>query len=96
MCSNVGLCRRHKVNVAKYRLLVIVAVVTVWSAILPSTSGLPLDDFYPFDLQHDNKTEVKDDGGSDLIQFDVNFPFFNTSNYRDIYVSINRISKFYW
>lgn len=88
MCSNVGQSRRHQVNVAKFRsLVVVVTIVTVWSALLPLATGLPLDEFYPFDLTNDNKTELKDDGGSELIQLDTDFPFFNFSDNRGIYVS---------
>lgn len=92
MCSNVGRCRRHKTNVASFRLLLVgVVIVTLSSALLPLTTGLPLDEFYPFNLTTDNKTEQTDDGGSELIQLDVNFPFFNSLNYRGIYVSLSSL-----
>ena len=87
MCSNAGQSRRPKVHVTTIRLLrIVVAVVTVWSAVLPTTAALPLEEFYPFDLQNDNKTEVTDDGGSGSIQLDAGFPFFNKTH-NSIYVS---------
>ena len=93
MCSNAGQSRRPKVHVTTIRLLrIVVAVVTVWSAVLPTTAALPLEEFYPFDLQNDNKTEVTDDGGSGSIQLDAGFPFFNKTH-NSIYVSTIKHTK---
>ncbi|MGH0171679.1 UNVERIFIED_CONTAM: hypothetical protein FKN15_007094 [Acipenser sinensis] len=38
---------------------------------------VPLEDFYPFGVEHgDSSTGKQDDGGSGLLEISVNFPFF--------------------
>lgn len=69
----------------------IVFAILLVSCCLSLTSGLPLEDFYPFS-ESDNQTEHKDDGGSPLIHLPVNFPFFNRPDLDQLYVYIHASS----
>lgn len=83
MFSNVEVPRRHKVT---YYLA---WVLVLCLSIVKHSASLPLEDFYAFDVNGlDNKTAYMDDGGSDKIVLDVEFPFFNYS-YTTLYVSLH-------
>ncbi|XP_045194321.2 sushi domain-containing protein 2-like [Mercenaria mercenaria] len=87
MFSNAGAPRRYKVIYLVWLLILFLGKAKI-------CAGVALDDFYPFDIDgQDNKTEYKDDGGSELIQLDVDFPFFNYT-YSSLYVNNNGIISF--
>lgn len=82
MFSNAGAPRRHKVTNLAWFIVLCLGTVEICGAVPV------IEHFYPFDIYGlDNKTQAKDDGGSDLIHLDIGFPFFNYT-YSSLYVSM--------
>ncbi|XP_058846070.1 sushi, nidogen and EGF-like domain-containing protein 1 isoform X3 [Acipenser ruthenus] len=55
---------------------------------------VPLEDFYPFGVEHgDSSTGKQDDGGSGLLEISVNFPFFG-DRHSGLYVNNNGLVSF--
>nr|XP_057928912.1 sushi, nidogen and EGF-like domain-containing protein 1 isoform X3 [Doryrhamphus excisus] len=57
-------------------------------------AAVPLEDFYPFGLDHgDSQTVAQDDGGSGLVEISVAFPFFG-DRHTGLYVNNNGLVSF--
>ncbi|MBN3286704.1 SNED1 protein, partial [Polyodon spathula] len=55
---------------------------------------VPLEDFYPFGVEHgDSSTGKQDDGGSGLLEISVSFPFFG-DRHSGLYVNNNGLVSF--
>lgn len=80
MFSNAVAPRRNRHNV------VIIVWLTLFVLLIGKVISLPLEDFYNF-TENVYPTEELDDGGSDKLYLDTQFPFFN-STYSFLYVSI--------
>ncbi|XP_052220669.1 protein mesh-like isoform X2 [Dreissena polymorpha] len=90
MSSNVVPSRRYKANASDW-LLVVAGILILC---INFSVALPVQDFYPFNITgEDNKTSVRDDGGSPALLLETPIRFFN-STYTTIYVNNNGIISF--
>ncbi|XP_028650648.1 sushi, nidogen and EGF-like domain-containing protein 1 isoform X1 [Erpetoichthys calabaricus] len=71
-----------------------VTLLWLWTAFSPLEGVVPLEDFYPFGIEHgDSRTVKQDDGGSGLLEISVNFPFFG-DRHSGLYVNNNGLVSF--
>ncbi|KAG2462125.1 SNED1 protein, partial [Polypterus senegalus] len=71
-----------------------VTLLWLWTAFSPLEGAVPLEDFYPFGIEHgDSRTVKQDDGGSGLLEISVNFPFFG-DRHSGLYVNNNGLVSF--